>query len=56
MFVFHIWMDYAWLCAVSFLSSKGKKILSSKNYTMFMIGISGILIYFGIVFAIEVLS
>jgi len=56
MFVFHIWMDYAWLCAVSFLSSKGKKILSSKNYTMFMIGISGILIYFGIVFAMEVLS
>ena len=54
MFVFHIWMDYAWLCTVSFLSSRGKKILSNKNYTMFMIGISGILIYFGIVFAMEV--
>jgi len=56
MFVFHIWMDYAWLCTVSFLSSKGKKILSNKNYTMFMIGISGILIYFGIAFAKEALS
>lgn len=56
MFVFHIWMDYAWLCTVSFLSSKGKKILSNKNYNMFMIGISGILIYFGIVFAKEALS
>jgi len=56
MFVFHIWMDYAWLCTVSFLSSKGKKILSSKNYSMFMIAISGILIYFGIVFAKEALS
>jgi threonine/homoserine/homoserine lactone efflux protein len=56
MFVFHIWMDYAWLCTVSFLSSKGKKILSNKTYTMFMIGISGILIYFGIVFAMELLS
>jgi threonine/homoserine/homoserine lactone efflux protein len=56
MFVFHIWMDYAWLCTVSFLSSKGKKILSNKTYTMFMIGISGILIYFGIVSAMELLS
>ena len=56
MFVFHIWIDYAWLCTVSFLSSKGKKILSSKNYSMFMIAISGILIYFGIVFAKEALS
>ena len=56
MFAFHIWMDYAWLCTVSFLSSKGKKILSNKNYSMFMIAISGILIYFGIVFAKEALS
>jgi len=56
MFVFHIWMDYAWLCSVSFLSSKGKRILTNKNYNMFMIGISGILVYFGIVFANEALS
>ena len=53
MFAFHIWMDYAWLGTVGFLSSKGKRILSSKNYVIFMIAISGILIYFGIVFALE---
>ena len=56
MFAFHIWMDYAWLCTVGFLSSKGKKILSSKNYNIFMITISGVLVYFGIVFALETLS
>jgi len=56
MFAFHIWMDYAWLCTVGFLSSKGKKILSSKNYNIFMITISGVLVYFGIVFALEALS
>jgi len=56
MFAFHIWMDYAWLCTVGFLSSKGKKILSSKNYNIFMIAISGVLVYFGIVFALEALS
>ena len=53
MFAFHIWMDYAWLCTVGFLSSKGKTILSSKNYGIFMIAISGVLVYFGIVFALE---
>jgi len=53
MFAFHIWMDYAWLCTVGFLSSKGKAILSSKNYDIFMIVISGVLVYFGIVFALE---
>lgn len=56
MFVFHIWMDYAWLCGVSFLSSKGKKVLSNKNYSIFMIAISCVLIYFGIVFVTEALS
>ena len=56
MFAFHIWMDYAWLCTVGFLSSKGKRILSSKNYNIFMIAISGVLVYFGIVFALETLS
>jgi threonine/homoserine/homoserine lactone efflux protein len=56
MFAFHIWMDYAWLCTVGFLSSKGKRILSSKNYNIFMITISGVLVYFGIVFVLEALS
>lgn len=55
MFGFHIWMDYAWICTVSFLSSKGKKIVSNKNYSIFMIAISAILIYFGISFIIQVL-
>ena len=53
MFAFHIWMDYAWLGTVGFLSSKGKAILSSKNYGIFMIAVSGVLVYFGIVFALE---
>jgi threonine/homoserine/homoserine lactone efflux protein len=53
MFAFHIWMDYAWLCSVSYLSSKGRKIISNRNYTIFMITISGILIYFGIMFLFQ---
>ena len=53
MFAFHIWMDYAWICSVAFLSSKGKKIISNKKYSIFMIAISGVLVYFGIVFLFQ---
>lgn len=54
MFGLHIWMDFAWLGAVSFLASKSTKILSNRNYKIFMVGLSGMLIYFGITFLLEV--
>ncbi len=53
MFVFHIWMDYAWLSLVAFLSSKGRKIIGNKSYRIFMLAISGILISFGIGFLLQ---
>jgi len=55
MFGLHIWMDFAWLGMVSFLASKSSKILSNKNYRILMIGLSGLLIYFGITFLIDIL-
>jgi len=54
MFGLHIWMDYAWLALVSFLSSRGRGILSNNRYKMFMIGINSVLIYFGISFILQV--
>jgi len=54
MFGLHIWMDFAWLGAVSFLASKSTKILSNRNYKILMIGLSGMVIYFGITFLQEV--
>ncbi|WP_428324421.1 LysE family transporter [Nitrosopumilus sp.] len=54
MFGLHIWMDFAWLGGVSFLASKSLKILSSKNYKILMIGLSVMLIYFGITFLQEI--
>ncbi|HJT10590.1 MAG TPA: LysE family transporter [Candidatus Nitrosotalea sp.] len=54
MFGFHIWMDYAWLGTVGFLSKRGKNILSTKNYKIFMIALSGILVYFGIIFLLGI--
>jgi len=54
-FGLHIWMDYAWLGTVSFLASKSSKILSNKNYKILMIGLSLMLIYFGITFLVDIL-
>ncbi|HSA97463.1 MAG TPA: LysE family transporter [Candidatus Nitrosotenuis sp.] len=54
MFGLHIWMDYAWLGLVSFLSSRGRGILSNKRYKICMIGINSVLVYFGILFILQV--
>ncbi|MBI1662638.1 MAG: LysE family transporter [Nitrosopumilus sp.] len=54
MFGLHIWMDFAWLGAISFLASKSTKILSNRNYKILMIGLSGMLVYFGITFLQEI--
>lgn len=53
-FLLHIWMDFVWLYSVACLASKSSKILSNKNYKILMIGLSAMLIYFGISFIIDV--
>lgn len=55
LFILHIWMDFAWLGAISYLASKSSKILSNKNYKIIMIGLSVMLVYFGITFLEDVL-
>ncbi len=54
-FALHIWMDFAWLGTTSFLASKSSKIISNRNYKILMIVLSGMLIYFGITFLIDVI-
>ena len=54
-FFLHIWMDFAWLGGISFLASKSSKILSNRNYKILMIGLSLILVYFGITFLVDVI-
>jgi len=54
-FGLHIWMDFAWLGTISFLASKSSRILSNKNYKILMIGLSLMLIYFGITFLVDIL-
>ena len=54
LFIFHIWMDYVWLFAIAGLASKAKNILSNRNYKMLIIGLSMILVYFGINFLLQI--
>ncbi len=46
-FGFHIWMDYAWLGTVGFLSARGRSVLSERYYRIFMIALAGVMVYFG---------
>ena len=50
LFLFHIWMDYAWLFTVAAFSSKAKNYLSKRNFKIIIVGLSVVLIYFGIEF------
>ena len=54
LFIFHIWMDYVWLFAVAGFASKAKNILSNRNYKILIIGLSILLIYFGVDFLIQI--
>jgi len=55
MFLLHIWMDYVWLSSTALVSSRISKILSNRSFKFLVIGLSVILIYFGITFLIDVL-
>ena len=56
MFFLHIWMDFVWLGGVAFLASKSSRILSNRNYKILMIGLSLMLVYFGITFLTDLFS
>jgi len=53
LFLFHIWMDYVWLFTIAAFSSKAKNYLSKRNFKMIIVGLSLILIYFGIDFLLK---
>ena len=53
LFGFHIWMDYVWLFTIAAFSSKAKNYLSKRNFKVIIIGLSVILVYFGIDFLLK---
>jgi threonine/homoserine/homoserine lactone efflux protein len=55
-FGFHIWMDYAWLTGTAYLSFRGASMLNSKYYTIVLLALVGVLIYFGLTFILASLT
>lgn len=55
LFFIHIWMDFAWLGAVSLFSTKIKNVITGKYFKGLVVILSVIMIYFGIMFLLEVL-
>ncbi len=55
LFAFHIWMDFAWLGFIAAVAKKGSKFLGNRNYKALIIGLSALLIFFGINFLIDAL-
>jgi len=53
LFLFHIWMDYVWLFTIATFSSKARNYLSKRNFKIVIVGLSLILIYFGIDFLLK---
>jgi threonine/homoserine/homoserine lactone efflux protein len=47
-FLFHIWMDYAWLGGTSFLARKGISILDVRYYNIILLSLSIVLVIFGL--------
>jgi threonine/homoserine/homoserine lactone efflux protein len=48
LFSFHIWMDYAWLGVTSYMVNKGRSIIKTKFYYLFLTSISVILASYGL--------
>ncbi len=56
LFGLHIWMDFVWLIASAYLSSRGGSALNSKYYFVLLLCLTGVLVYFGLRFIFDSLS
>lgn len=56
LFALHIWMDYAWLTGTAYLASRGVFLLNSKYYRLLLLGLSAVLMYYGIHFLLQAVS
>lgn len=55
LFALHIWMDYAWLATTAYVASKGSSVLKSKYYPILLIGLAAVLVYYGILFILQLI-
>ena len=56
LFALHIWMDYAWLVSTAYLASRGAFALRSRYYPILFLGLTVVLIYYGVSFVSQAAS
>jgi threonine/homoserine/homoserine lactone efflux protein len=56
LFALHIWMDYAWLASTAYLASKGAFVLKSRYYPILLLGLTMVLMYYGVSFVSQAVS
>jgi threonine/homoserine/homoserine lactone efflux protein len=52
LFALHIWMDYAWLVGTAYVASKGSSALKSKYYSLLLLALAAVLLYYGVHFTL----
>lgn len=53
LYVFHVWLDYAWLSFIAGISSLGR--VQTKVFTWILLTLGGLVIYFGVMMLIKTL-
>ena len=56
LFALHIWMDYVWLVSTAYLASRGAFALRSRYYPILFLGLTVVLIYYGVSFVSQAAS
>lgn len=56
LFALHIWMDYAWLVGTAYVASKGSSALKSKYYSLLLLALAAVLLYYGVHFTLTGIS
>src|SRR5919112_557005 len=56
LFALHIWMDYVWLDSTAYLASRGAFALRSRYYPILFLGLTVVLIYYGVSFVSQAAS
>ncbi len=54
MYIFHVWLDFAWLFFLTFMAARGKNILKTRGYRVFLIAMGVFIIAFGIYLAMKI--
>ena len=56
MYVFHVWMDYAYLTTIAHLGQKGKRVVGSRYYRLVLVAFGLVLIYYGSTFILNAIK